>query len=505
MCEPCPCLGSVLPSSVLRAPRPALKSHATCPKYSRFMPVPTLCLQPHFDLRRVVQRCVVDSSVSPSLSWLSFSTMLTSTSHHLHRCRVGGGLNVDYLLELLQYISNSTSQSSQTKKRAATPTPQPRPRKRFKKIDATVESEEEHSEAPVAAVDVFQHVFRMQYSRSEPASSDADGDVQVVAPEDAILEWLKQRQKENSTRKKGPVDNAVDCGDIRLVVSRTRTVAVADVPSKPGAELFFVPNLDPNFSLDDHDFRQKDIKDPLVAFATLEEAGRAEISAKLRFIVLDDADDSTLPVELVLQVDVALSCPSIFEPILYSSKKATSEVEEAQRRALLHLFPPTSPASGRTNANIPLFYSTLGPAPPAQYEHRHQPSVLRPSLLPFQRRSVAWLLAREHKRITADGKVTAHSETSSSLFWKPVQVGNEQWFVNHVTGELRTTLPDEPDILGGILAEEPGLGKTLESIALILLNPSVGRNPTNKTWNPEARLYVKEIKVLSLDSRRVFR
>ena len=46
-----------------------------------------------------------------------------------------------------------------------------------------------------------------------------------------------------------------------------------------------------------------------------------------------------------------------------------------------------------------------------------------------------------------------------------------------------------------ILAEEPGLGKTLECIALILLNPGVGRNPSTYTWDAEAKIHVKNVKV----------
>lgn len=51
------------------------------------------------------------------------------------------------------------------------------------------------------------------------------------------------------------------------------------------------------------------------------------------------------------------------------------------------------------------------------------------------------------------------------------------------------------------------MGKTLECIALILLNPGIGRNPTVVRWDPEAKVEVKQIKVgvifvfpLNLDS-----
>jgi hypothetical protein len=37
----------------------------------------------------------------------------------------------------------------------------------------------------------------------------------------------------------------------------------------------------------------------------------------------------------------------------------------------------------------------------------------------------------------------------------------------------------------------------MECLALMLLNPAPERNPSNKRWDPEAQLNVKEIKVLS--------
>ncbi|KAG6880635.1 hypothetical protein C0992_003235, partial [Termitomyces sp. T32_za158] len=69
------------------------------------------------------------------------------------------------------------------------------------------------------------------------------------------------------------------------------------------------------------------------------------------------------------------------------------------------------------------------------------------------------------------------------------------WYLNRLSGALSDSFPEICPALGGILAEEPGLGKTLESISLILLNPAPPeRNPTMTKWDPEARLEVKAIK-----------
>ncbi|KAH9919617.1 SNF2 family N-terminal domain-containing protein [Fomitopsis serialis] len=146
-------------------------------------------------------------------------------------------------------------------------------------------------------------------------------------------------------------------------------------------------------------------------------------------------EDDMLPFTLRLEVEAALLYSKMLEPF-------PPFVEEAQRRVLLHYFPyTTSPAS---------FQGT--------------------------RRSVAWLLSREGKQVDTHGI-------------------EETLYLNRVRGLLSREKPqNDADALGGILAEEPGLGKTLECITLILLNPSVGRGPAKKRWDPEAKVYVKETK-----------
>ena len=42
------------------------------------------------------------------------------------------------------------------------------------------------------------------------------------------------------------------------------------------------------------------------------------------------------------------------------------------------------------------------------------------------------------------------------------------------------------------------MGKTLESIALVMLNPGIGRNPSVSRYDPIGVIDVKEVKVGSL-------
>ncbi|PCH42935.1 hypothetical protein WOLCODRAFT_90057 [Wolfiporia cocos MD-104 SS10] len=260
-----------------------------------------------------------------------------------------------------------------------------------------------------------------------------------------------------------------------------------------------------------YDLRHAFLSDPLMAYLTLRSVKRAALSARMRLEVFDQNIAQTefvvLPFRLLVEIDVSLVTPDISRPISppYVDKGNVSVVEEAQRRALAHAFPARTPPPKSFNGNIdvPFLYSVVGPAPrldPPELDKALQPQELGATLLPFQRRSVAWLLNREGKSIAGDGVVHVTEQNSSNgslpLFWEEVQDDDgETWYVSRIQGIISRRRPRaEEQVQGGILAEEPGLGKTLECISLVMLNPSVGREPSNQRWDPEAKVSVKEIK-----------
>lgn len=150
------------------------------------------------------------------------------------------------------------------------------------------------------------------------------------------------------------------------------------------------------------------------------------------------------------------------------------------------------------DTDIPFFYSILNAAPPSPHAHALQPAALGAALLPFQKRSVAWLLHRELKHASsADAGPGQIIQRRGDLlpFWKEVYCGNGSVFFNMFSGtlELERSKVHESS-MGAILAEEPGLGKTMETIALMTLNKApVTRGPTNTYFDKEVNVDVAEV------------
>jgi SNF2 family DNA or RNA helicase len=107
-------------------------------------------------------------------------------------------------------------------------------------------------------------------------------------------------------------------------------------------------------------------------------------------------------------------------------------------------------------------------------------------LLPFQRRAVKWMLKREGVEFAPDasgGLVPVKDRLGPGVpptFFEQQDKNGDTCYVSHVFGiaskklEKLRELSNKDDINGGILAEEMGLGKTVELISLLCLHRREG-------------------------------
>jgi len=204
---------------------------------------------------------------------------------------------------------------------------------------------------------------------------------------------------------------------------------------------------------------------------------------------------------LPLKISIDLEGSLLFPEITHAPRNFMKNHGDAWNTLIKHLFPPP-PADlpgYRGETDIAFLYSSLEPAPslPSFISSADvQPKALLPSLLPFQRRSVLWMLQREGKTLDGNGHTVPFVPDYRPLFWEEVELGGQTVYLNRLR-EVISLEPPPPDVEqpGGSLNEAPGLGKTVECMALILLNPDIQRNPSTKRWDPDAKVHVREVHV----------
>ncbi|KAJ4490515.1 SNF2 family N-terminal domain-containing protein [Lentinula aciculospora] len=349
----------------------------------------------------------------------------------------------------------------------------------------------------IKLVSAFHHVIEIEYSNEIPA----DGVLTQFSTLDtwqAEEDWFRTELSNSSAGHSEPL--SLDLGEVTLAKIDSRYVVTSE-----SLWLALVPVCNPeNMDPESFDFAYPNVVDLVSCLSLLALQERFVTDARLKLIIIPGDGNSGPSFRLHIELSVSFVTPTIFEAggSLKKMGKLT-EIDDAQRRVLLFAFPPSpTPPSFEGVVNIPFYYSILGPAPPLVSivaDRSMQPERLNPILLPFQRRTVGWLLDREGMTVSNDGTIVPKSKASGFTFWQVVEMNGEEWFFHPLSGVLRPNSPfaeEDYDVpSGGILAEEPGLGKTIETISLILLNPALPRfNPSLTRLNVEANIIVKAIR-----------
>ena len=351
---------------------------------------------------------------------------------------------------------------------------------------------------------ILHHIFKIRYTKEHSERSGFE-DIQLLEAwehdVEALQDFLHLRDSISCQR-------TINIDNIRLGSYDGRVVALLSEAKHltDNQWLFLLPLL--TVDGPSNDYSELASNDFLSACLILQASGKVSIETKLEVVIqpksLDGAASFDFPVSLRFEVTVSLSLPRALEYTMpkKSTRKDITIHENAQRRLLRAAFDEDSITSStvRDSISISSFYSVMGPAPSLaskEVMESMQPDALLPTLLPFQCRSVAWLLEKEGKSILSDGLIVSQASPTSFSFWKEVQVGNHSLYFNYLSGELVDEKPHLPIVHGGMLAEEPGLGKTLETIALIQLNPAPSEwNPSFTSWDDIACLEVKAVKVI---------
>ncbi|KAF5351852.1 hypothetical protein D9756_007728 [Leucocoprinus leucothites] len=323
---------------------------------------------------------------------------------------------------------------------------------------------------------VWRHRFTLRY---------IDGSNETFSPEfRKVLSSLHNSLIETTT---------VDVGQCRILDLQGKLVAVWNEGQ---------PDFHDDWLLLPLSKHEEDYFAILKSSYELQQRCKTDIEAEMKIILFPEgsSDRDELPFEVQIDIAVSIAHPSDFNLLdRRLPKKRVNTIREHQQRLCHFLYgrPSNQDAHISHNIDIPYFYSILTSAPqaPSQLaDAATQPDALLPTLLPFQRRSVAWLLSREGKEVTPDGNIVSKTDDDYS-FWETVQEGNNAFAYNRLAKMISTEKFATERSFGGILAEEPGLGKTLETLALILLNPApADRTPAMIRWDPEARLDVKAVK-----------
>ncbi|KAL2068689.1 hypothetical protein VTL71DRAFT_15027 [Oculimacula yallundae] len=175
----------------------------------------------------------------------------------------------------------------------------------------------------------------------------------------------------------------------------------------------------------------------------------------------------------VLHITFAIKWNTTHSP--YNVLQAATKTE-ALRQVLARYFPDAN--TSKTEKWSPQdFYLSVHSPEKSNEVSNMKVDGLETDLYPFQQRAVRWLLKREGVEWSTEGVKQLTSSNDSELplsFLRVADSNGRTCYVSHlfglVTSDVTPFIASQNNLKGGILAEEMGLGKTVEMISLISLH-----------------------------------
>lgn len=175
-----------------------------------------------------------------------------------------------------------------------------------------------------------------------------------------------------------------------------------------------------------------------------------------------------------IQLDVELRWP--FGVSLADIIKA--RFSQRANSNILSTYFTSAATEDRSSWTLADFYDAVHVPPlDSHISPRIESSLPSTHLYPYQQRSVDWMLRREGTKFSSTGEIQEiprrTADTVPVSFSATTDIQGRKCYVSHVRGMLIPDISQEWDstaLPGGILAEEMGLGKSVELISLICLN-----------------------------------
>ncbi|TGO18608.1 hypothetical protein BPAE_0374g00040 [Botrytis paeoniae] len=168
-------------------------------------------------------------------------------------------------------------------------------------------------------------------------------------------------------------------------------------------------------------------------------------------------------------------------------KSVQPKKTDALLKVLNTYFPDPNSTSLEPLSAQDFYQSAYSPDPDNEIAASIETPGLESTLYPFQKRAVQWMLRREGSEWSRAARCieTTQSKAISRIppsFFAATDLQGRSCYVSHlfaiVTFDLAPFLWMDQDIKGGILAEEMGLGKTVEMIALMTLHTRRDQEPS---------------------------